>query len=50
VPTVSIEDLKKKFKAGSIPSSEDFVNLVETCYNYSLSNYYLSGYSLSGNQ
>jgi hypothetical protein len=43
MPMVSLQDLKEKFQTGDIPTAEDFIDLIDSCYNYSLSAYYLSG-------
>ena len=37
MPVVSKEELTAKFTKGDVPDSTDFLNLLDSCYNYSLS-------------
>jgi hypothetical protein len=37
MPEVLIDELKEKFKKLDFPSSEDFSDFLDSCYNYSLS-------------
>lgn len=43
MPVVSLKELYEKFKSLDLPDSFDFRDLIDSCYNYSMSAIVLSG-------
>jgi len=41
--TVSLKELYEKFKSLDLPDNADFRDLIDSCYNYSMSAIILSG-------